>query len=338
MMMTYAFSNPHWARSTCAALLMGAVSLVQAQSVPEAPELAEAMTDGSGGTVVYDETKVLYEGEATEGYTLRKGVYLAEVISTGAGGGVKVSWSGVSCPTATETKHYRNLCIAKNVRSTFNVSNPSTQWAGDESVRIILTRLPVNVTDLAPGFEVIEETQKLSEGTSRSYTLNAGSYRADVTSNSRGVSVNWEGTKCATYSESLKYVGTCKVKAGTRVTITNPNAEYKGDETADIVIKKVASETLPRGTVVVDETQSVAENASRTFKFGKGTYQAEISGVTYGVSIAWSRSDCTGSNNAMGGVYRCENLPDGGYLRITNPALPWYKGDENIRILVKKLR
>lgn len=338
MMTTHASFHSHWARGACAALLVGVVSLVQAQSAPEAPELTEAMTDGSGGTVVYDETKVLYEGEATEGYTLRKGIYLAEVISSGAGGGVKVSWSGVSCPTATETKHYRNLCIAKNARPTFNVSNPLTEWHGDESVRIILTRLPVNVTDLEPGFNVIEETQTLPEGMSRSYTLNAGTYRADVTSSRRGVSVKWEGTNCATYSESLNYVGACKVKAGTRVTITNPNVDYQGNESVDIVIKKVASATLPGGTVVVDETQSVAEDTSRTFKFGKGTYQAQISGVTNGISVAWSRSDCTGSNNAMGGVYRCENMPDGGYLRITNPSLPWYKGNENIRIQVKKLR
>lgn len=326
-----------WALSACSAWLLGMAPWVSAQTLAEAPAVAEATTDGRGGTVVYDETKTLYEGEATEGYTLRTGVYLAEVISTGAGGGVKVSWAGVTCPGAAETKHYRNLCVAKNARPTFNVSNPSAEWLGDESVRIILTRVAADVTDLAPGFVVIDESQSLQEGASRSYTLNAGAYRADVASSLSGVTVTWDGATCPTYSESKNYIGTCQVKAGGKVTITNPSTEWKGTEEVDIVIKKVASTALPKGTVVVNESVALSETSSRTFKFAAGTYWAKITGVTNGVHVAWSNPNCTGSNNAMGGVYQCENLPAGGYLKITNPALPWWKGDENIQILVKKV-
>lgn len=332
MMTTQASSIRLWALSAGTALLMGAAPWAWAQT----PELAEATTDGSGGTVVYDDTKVLYEGEATEGYTLRAGVYLAEVISTGPGG-VTVSWSGVKCPGASETKHYRNLCVATSARPTFNVSNPSAEWRGDEHARIILTRLKADVTDLAPGVVVVDDNHALQEGASRSYTLNAGAYRADVTSSARGVSVTWEGTSCATYSESKNYVGACQVAAGGKVTITNPSAEWKGTEDVSVVIKKVASATLPKGTVVVNEAQTLSETTSRTYKFGKGTYWAKITGVTNGLHVAWSKASCTGSNNAMGGVYQCENMPAGGYLKITNPALPWWKGDENIQILVKKV-
>jgi len=96
-------------------------------------------TDGSGGTVLYnDANKTLIEGESTSGYNLTAGSYVAEVTSSGAGGGVKVQWTGASCPSAAQTKYYHNLCVIPAAGGALVVSNPDTEYKGNETVHVVL--------------------------------------------------------------------------------------------------------------------------------------------------------------------------------------------------------
>ncbi len=299
--------------------------------------VADTTTDGSGGKVLYDATTVLTEGESTAGYQLPAGNYLILVTSQGAGGGVKLSWSSSGCSSADETKYFNSLCILPKGGGVLKVSNPSTEWRGDETVRIQLKRVGSTVTGLVNGFVIVNETQSITEGDSRKFTLSKGSYYLSAKSQLSGVKVVWKDLACPSYSESKNYMGTCTVPdAGGTLIISNPSAEWKGDEQTAIILKK-ASGTVAAGTVVVNETQTIAEGSTRTFTFAPGSYKAVVSGVLNGINVGWSKTACANSVNAMGGTYPCA-LPNGGTLTLKNPDAPWWFGDETITVKVTKTK
>jgi len=167
-----------------------ALFVLLSASVAQGPAQA-ATTDGSDGFVVYNENKILTEGEATTGYNLLKGVYLAEITSTGKGGGVQVQWTGATCPTASETHYYRNLCVLPT-GGKLVISNPSQEWAGNETVTVLLKKLSATVTGLAKGFVVANEVQHLAtapRATSRS--MRAATKRS---SRATAAASRWSGT------------------------------------------------------------------------------------------------------------------------------------------------
>jgi hypothetical protein len=307
----------------------------QAQSVDASLVSAESSTDGTGGKIIYNATTVLTEGEATAGFELPAGSYLVLVSSDGAGGGAKVSWSSATCAAASETKYFYSLCVVPQGTNVLTVSNPSTEWKGDEAVHIVLKRVGASITTMANGFVLANEVQNVSEGGSRSFTLPQGGYEVDVSSDLSGMKVVWEGLACPTYSESKNYMGRCAIPAGGgTVTISNPNAVYKGAENATILIKR-SSDTFAAGSVVAKETQTVAEGTSRSFTFTPGRYKLALSGVLNGMNVSWSKSSCVSSSNTMDGTYPC-TLPNGGTLTLKNPDTPWWMGDETVGIKVTK--
>jgi hypothetical protein len=298
----------------------------------------QSSTDGTQGNVIYSATTTLTEGEATPGYQLPQGSFLVLITSTGSGGGAKVSWSVPGCASATETKYLNALCVLPQSGGVLTVSNPAAEWKGDESVTIEIKRLRDTYTTMANGFVVANETQAIIEGGARSFTLPEGNYRAEVGSALSGVKVVWKGLHCSSYAESKSYVGACAIPStGGTITISNPSAEYKGSEDTTILIKKVASATLATGTVVVDETQTIPETGTRTYTFAPGRYMADISGVTNGLDVRWSKTRCMNSVNAMGGSYHCA-LPKGGSLILKNSDAPYWMGNETVKVKVTKIQ
>lgn len=312
------------------------LAALAAQGSALAQGTAEATTDGTDGLLIYNENKTLQEGETTSGYNLRRGVYLAEITSTGRGGGVKVEWVGASCPTASETHYYHNLCALPSGGSLV-ITNPSQEWMGNETVTVVIKKMAATISTIAKGFVVANEIQKLNDGATRSFTLAEGSYQAAVRSNRSGVQVVWEGTQCSSYSESKNYLANCTVPAGGKVTITNPQADWRGMENTTIFIKKVGSGTLPNGTMVASETQVIAEETSRVFKFSPGTYRIKLSGVTNGISVNWSDKRCPGATNVIDGSFACA-MTSGGTLTVSNPTVPHWIGDETVTFKITKTR
>lgn len=96
-----------------------------------------------------------------------------------------------------------------------------------------------NTNNPAAGTLVVDETQTISETQSRSYSFNAGTYLAVITSPDHGVRVEWTGSgdTCPTYSETKNYTNTCTLTAGAQLKITNPNDNGTyGDEHVTIKV------------------------------------------------------------------------------------------------------
>jgi len=132
-------------------------------------------------------------------------------------------------------------------------------------------------------------------------------------------------------------MGTCTVAAGGKLTVTNPSDDWSGVESTEIVIKKVATDVIPLGTLVASETQVIGENGTRTFKFSEGMYRIKLSGVTNGLDVEWSEPRCPGAFNIVDGSYAC-TVPAGGTLTLRNPTVPYWIGDETVTFKITKTK
>lgn len=82
----------------------------------------------------------------------------------------------------------------------------------------------------SPG-TVIDSTETLSEGVYHSYTLDAGTYHASVTSSNHGVTIEWRGgsgSGCSGSGEVNAYSATCTLSMKGQLIITNPTIFYSG--------------------------------------------------------------------------------------------------------------
>ncbi len=87
---------------------------------------------------------------------------------------------------------------------------------------------------------VYDQTITIAEGQQLSVILPAGSYRADITSNNRGVVVSWVGGACATSTEVKAYSGTCNLSIKGQLLVLNPTVlGLGGDEVATVLVTKI---------------------------------------------------------------------------------------------------
>jgi len=198
-------------------------------------------TDGTDGTVVQTFSATLNESEVTQSDPLPKGTYVVKVTRTsGAGEGVAVEWSDSSCPSSTQTKSYHNLCTLSSP-GTLKITNPQDPWyKGNESVSVEIRK--VSATQLAAGFVVASENQSVYEGSSRTYELVPGRYKAEISGASNGVNIAWSGASCTGLTNGIpSNAYTCNLSSGGgSLTITNPEIPwFQGDENLSIKVSVI---------------------------------------------------------------------------------------------------
>jgi hypothetical protein len=86
---------------------------------------------------------------------------------------------------------------------------------------------------------VVNETKTISEGYYVSYTLDAGTYTAEITASNNGVKVAWVGGSCTNSDEVKSYKSTCQLTTKGQLTVTNPTVfGLGGDEITTIKVSK----------------------------------------------------------------------------------------------------
>jgi hypothetical protein len=88
--------------------------------------------------------------------------------------------------------------------------------------------------------DVVRTTETLAEGVSVSFTLEKGTYAAEITSSNNGVIVEWVGgTNCPKSPETKTYAQTCSLGQRGQLIVSNPTLLGTGG--AEIAAIKVTS-------------------------------------------------------------------------------------------------
>lgn len=86
---------------------------------------------------------------------------------------------------------------------------------------------------------VVNKTETIAEGYYFSYTLDAGTYTAEITSSNNGVKIDWVGGSCTNSAEVKSYKATCQLTIKGQLIVTNPTLlGLGGDEVTTIKISK----------------------------------------------------------------------------------------------------
>lgn len=88
------------------------------------------------------------------------------------------------------------------------------------------------------------------------------------------------------------------------------------------------------GTVVANETKTIAEGSYLTYALPAGKYEAQVSSSNNGVAVEWiGSSNCGKSGEIKTHDYAC-TLTQTGQLKITNPTTLFLGGDEFVTVKV----
>mgnify|MGYP003604830841 CR=1 FL=1 len=88
------------------------------------------------------------------------------------------------------------------------------------------------------------------------------------------------------------------------------------------------------GTVVANETKTIADGYYLTYALPAGKYEAQISSSNNGVVVEWiGSSNCGKSGEVKTYDYAC-TLTQTGQLKITNPTTFFLGGDEVVTVKV----